>query len=136
MLLSSYGTANRLRFYLKKGTVWENIIFSVDSTIFDTEFNHIILVINRITNLVLLYINTIKDTFEGDISTLPIDSSNAANISWGAIHDGTLPYEGLIDEMRIYSGLPTLEKIEFLHTYPSGIAIPTRIHHLRQQKVA
>jgi len=137
-LFRSWSTDNRLCLRFMKGGVGMGSIvsFSADTTPFDTEFNHIVLEINRITDKAILYMNKVKDSVEIDISSVPIDASNTGNVSWGAWHDGSNPYEGLQDELRIYSGLPTLEKIEFLHTYPSGIAIPTRIHHLRQQKVA
>jgi len=38
----------------------------------------------------------------------------------GARDEGTYPYEGLEDELRVYTGLPTQEKIDFLYNHPSG----------------
>jgi len=131
------GTSNRLTCSLFKGGVGiNNAPFSTDTDPFDAIWNHIVLVFNRTTDKALLYMNTIKDSIETDISSSPVDSSNTGVLTWGAYQTGVLAYEGGLDEMRIYTGVPTQEKIDFLHDYPSGIAIPTRIHHLRQQKIA
>jgi len=124
----------KLLIYLRKAGAITQQLF--DATPFDAAWQHNILVIKRTVQKALLYFNSVKDVQEGDLSSMAADVSNTGNMSWGAQQAGGAPYEGLLDEMRIYSGLPTLEKIGFLHTYPSGIAIPTRIHHLRQQKVA
>lgn len=120
--LSSYGVDDRLNFYFRKGNVGiSNTLFSIATTPFDTEFNHIALVVNRTIDRVLLYMNLVKDATEIDISSVPADGSNAGNVRWGRRVSG-LPYEGLLDELRIYSGLPTLEKIKFLFDNPGGIA--------------
>lgn len=119
--LFSNGTNNRL-YFVFSGTgagVWGP--FSVDSTVFDTIFNHIVLVINRTTDKAILYMNTTKDDTEIDISALPVDASNTGRLSWGARNNGSNPYEGVLDEMRIYTGVPTQEDIDFLFKRPDGI---------------
>ncbi len=121
MRLSSFGTANRLFWHSRKSAVTIEGEFSTASAPFDTEFNHIVLIINRTTNKTILYVNNIKYTTEIDISAHPTDCSNTGNLSWGARNDGVLPCEGLIDEMRIYSGIPTEEMIEYLYRHPDGI---------------
>ncbi len=121
MELGSSGSSNRVVLILAKSGVSLLNAFSVASTIFDTEWNHIILVINRTTDKALLYFNTIKDSTEIDISSLPIDSSNIGNLSWGARNDGSAPYEGALDGMRIYTGVPTQEIINWLYWEPYAI---------------
>ena len=101
---------------------FNNVPWSTTTTPFDTNLNHIVIIINRTTDKALLYMNTIKDSVEIDISSVPADISNEANVSWGARHDGILPYEGILDEMRVYSGLPTQEKINTLYRIPGGFA--------------
>ena len=120
IVLFSTGTTNRLRFGLKSGGVGVLTDFSTDSTPFDTELNHIVLVVNRTTDLATVYVNTIKDTTEIDISSCPADCRNTGNVSWGARNNGLSPYEGLLDECRIYSGLPTESDILALYTNPGG----------------
>ena len=119
--LSSHAHANRI--FLEIGKDGNSVAgsFSVNSAPFDTIWNHVVLVINRTTDKALLYINTVKDATEIDISALPFDISNTGRLAWGAANDGWAPFEGILDEMRIYTGVPTQEKIDFLHDYPSGI---------------
>ena len=137
MHLSSAGTANRIRFYMNKSAVACNVTFSIASAPFDAFWHHLVLVVNRTTDKALLYIDTIVDAIEGDCSGLPADCSNTDNVHWGnSLVAPARPYEGGLDELRIYTGLPTQEKIDFLHDYPSGISIPARMYHLRQQKIA
>ena len=122
ILLYSSGTNNRLQLGLIKGGNGAlGSPFSTSSTPFDTEFNHIVLVINRTSDLALLYVNTIKDTTEIDLSVLPADCSNAARLSWGASASGGAPYEGILDECRIYNRVLTQSDIDFLFNNPGGI---------------
>jgi len=122
IILSSNAVSNQMRFvFYKDGPTFAGN-FSTATTPFDTAFNHIVLVINRLTSKAILYMNKVKDADELDISAVPADGSNAGNVAWGGMHNGVNPYEGLQDELRIYSGLPTLEKIKFLFDNPGGIA--------------
>ncbi len=118
--LSSYAHANRVFLEIKKGGTGVAGPFSVSSAPFDTEWNHIVLVINRIIDKALLYMNTVKDTTEIDISALPFDISNTGRLAWGAANDGWAPFEGGLDEMRIYTGEPTQAKIDYLYNHPEG----------------
>ncbi len=121
LFLSSGGTNNRLNLFFKKGGVGiSNTLFSVNTTPFDTIRNHIVLVINRITDLALVYINTIKDTTEIDISSVPADGSNAGDVLWGRRLDG-FSYEGDLNEMQIHTGAPTQEIINWLYWEPYAI---------------
>ncbi len=123
--LCSATTSNRLRFEMRTNGVFSgNYNFSTATTPFDTKWNHIVLVVNRTTDLALLYMNTIKDAVELDISACATDASNDGNVSWGARESGAIPYEGRLDEMRIYTGVPTQAKIDFLYNNPSGVFIP------------
>lgn len=119
--LYSYGTINQLYFILIKDGIGYWNSFSVDSAPFNTLWNHTVFVINRATNKALIYVNKIKDSIERDISSVPLDCSNTGNIVWGARNAGYGPYEGALDEMRIYTGIPTQEDIDFLFKRPDGI---------------
>ena len=118
LILYSSGTANRLAWTMRKGAAVIASAFSVDSAPFDTVFNHIILVCNRTTDRMLLYVNTIKDSVEIDISSMPADISNTANLSWGARHDGISPYEGLIGNCLVGKGILSQEEINWLYREP------------------
>ena len=122
--LNSYGTANRLFMHFEKNDITVSVPFSATTQPFDTLWNHIILEINRTSDKAIVYMNTIKDATEIDVSALPADISNAANVQWGAWGAGNLPYEGALDELRIYTGVPTQAKIDFLYNNPSGVFIP------------
>ncbi len=118
--LSSYAHANRVFLEIKKDGTGVAGPFSVATTPFDTEWNHIVLVINRTTDKALLYMNTVKDTTEIDISALPFDISNTGRLAWGAANDGWAPFEGAHDELRIYTGVPTQAEIDYLYNHPEG----------------
>ena len=127
ILVDSYIANNRMRFFMRKGGSIVSSPFSVGSAAFDTNWNHIAVVINRTIDKSILYINKVKDATEIDLSTLPNDCSNAANISWGARHEGASPYEGRLDECRVYDRLLTTDEIDYLHDHPGGnIAIQRR----------
>ena len=105
-----------------------------NSNPFDTLWNHVVFEINRTTNKVLCYWNTVKDVIEIDISSLPVDISNTGNIAWGAQHDGFYPYEGMLDELRIYTGEPTQAEIDLLYNNPGApLKSTTRIRNLRRK---
>ncbi len=115
------GTSNLVRLFFVKGGTLVDGTFSASSGPFDAERNHVVLIVNRTTDLATLYVNAVKDAIEIDVSTLAADSSNTGNIAWGAVHDGTDPYEGILDECRIYTGIPTEAQIQFLFDNPGGI---------------
>ena len=116
--LSSYGTGNVLRFasYIDGIGVAENF----NAAPFDTNWNHIVIIVNRTTDKVLCYMNNVKDVVEIDISLASADLSCAGNLSWGAKLVSSNPYEGILDELRVYDGLPADGIIEFLYNNPSG----------------
>ena len=118
--LYSLGTDSQFAFILVKGGVFQDYIFSFNLDIFDATWRHIILVINRTTDKILCYVDTVKDATELNIDTLPADISNTGNVIWGSRATGLNPYEGLLDEGRIHQGLPTQAKIEYLFKHPSG----------------
>ena len=120
----TYSTQNRLNFLFEKNNlgVTGNTPFSTATTPFDTNRNHIILSVNRITDKAIAYMNTVKDATEIDISACPADCSNAGNIAWGSLHDGAYPYEGVLDELYVFLGIPTQEQIQFLFDNPGGTA--------------
>ena len=119
IILRSDGVVNRLKFLFRKTVVFE-VIFSTDSAPFDTVWHHIVITVDRITDLVCLYVDTVKDSVEGDLSSLPYDCSNTGRLSWGARQEGANPYEGLIDEPRVYNRVLTETEIGFLYAHPSG----------------
>ena len=116
----SNGTDNRLNLYFEKSGVTVFSAFSVDSAPFNAEINHIVLVINRTTNLATVHINNVKDSVEIDISTVSKDASNTGNIAWGAKNNGDSPFEGWEDELRIYNRILIFEEIKYLYNYPTG----------------
>ncbi len=117
--LYSLGTDSRFAFIIVKGGVFQDYIFSLNLDIFDATWRHIILVINRTIDKILCYVDTVKDATELNIDTLPADVSNTGNVVWGSRVTGSNPYEGGLDEMRIYTGVPT--EAEVLALYNDGI---------------
>ena len=119
--LTAYLTNDALFFVLYKGGVGSAANFTINFGVFDTIWNHIVFVINRITDKAIVYVNTIKDPVERTLAASPADCSNIGNISWGARPNGTAPYEGALDELRIYTGVPTQEIINWLYWEPYAI---------------
>ena len=113
--LSSDAFANRVFLEIKKDGTGVASPFSVGSAPFDTIWNHIVLVINRITDKALLYMNTVKDATEMNISMIAFDASNTGRLAWGAANDGWSPYEGLLDDLRIYNRILTEPEIEKIY---------------------
>ena len=105
--LSSFGIANQLSLFIRVASVTyiSNLPFSIVSAPFDTLEHHIVLIINRITDKALLYMDKVKDTTEIDFSSTPADISNIGNLSFGAQNNGTLPSEVILKDMAIYDGL-------------------------------
>ena len=117
--LRSNGTNNQLTGSLIKGGVSASANFSStggdgSSNIFDTDWHHLVLSINRTDNRLKLWVDSKKNVTEIDISTLPSDSSNTGRLSFGAMADGTQCLNGKIDEVRVYTGVPTTANIEEL----------------------
>ncbi len=122
MFLMSNSTNNRLSLYIEKNNIlYIFTAFSAGTAPFDTLWNHIVFVINRTTDKALLYMNRVKDATEIDLSAMPADISNAGNIAWGANAFGATPYEGALAEMRIYTGVPTQEIINWLYWEPYAL---------------
>ncbi len=120
--LMSNLTNNRLVLYIEKNNiVYIFAAFSTGTAPFDTIWNHIVLEINRITDKAIVYMNTVKDATEIDLSAMPADISNTGNVAWGANVVGGGPYEGALDELRIYTGEPTQAEIDALYNYPEGL---------------
>ncbi len=119
MHLSANLTENRIRFYINKSATASNTIFSTASAPFDTNWHHIVLVVNRTTDKVLFYVDTVIDAVQGNSSGLPADASNSANISWGGRQDiPTRPYEGLLGNCLIGKGILSQEQINWLYREP------------------
>ena len=122
--LSSYGVVNRLNFFFKKGDVGvNNTQFSINTAPFDAIWNHIVLVINRFTDKALVYMNTVKDSTEIDISSVPADGSNTGNLLWGKRLTG-LYYEGLIGNCLVGKGILSQEEINWLYREPYAMFMP------------
>ena len=125
--LCSFGTANRLNFYFRKGDVGiPNTQFSTATMPFDTIWNHIVLEINRTTDKAVVYMNTVKDATEIDISTVPVDGSNIGNIEWGVRLNGLFPYEGLLGNCLLGKGILSQEEINWLYREPYAMFVPWR----------
>jgi hypothetical protein len=122
--ITSNGTSNQIQLYIESGASTATINFSTSSAAFDQKWHFIVVVLNRTTNKAYLYMDTIKDSVEGDISTLPSDLSTSGNWAFGARADnGSNPYDGAIDEVRLYKGMLTREEILFLYFNPKGKAV-------------
>ncbi len=120
--LAASATSNRLALSLRKVGVGLNLSpFSAGTAPFDTNWNHIVLEINRTTDLAFLYMNTIKDATEIDISSAPADVSNNSNFRWGVRNSSSFPYEGALADMQIYTGVPTQEIINWLYWEPYAL---------------
>lgn len=117
----SYGTTQKIRFGLYKNSFGATQTF--DTTVFDGLWHHIIFLVDRDTDKVHCYVDGIKDNNEVDLSVLPIDSSNDASLTIGSDTGLSFPYEGFIDEVRIYNRILTYDEILFLNNYPSGVKI-------------
>ncbi len=119
--LSAGTAANRLNLRFKKdGGGIANAQFSVATDPFDTKWNHIVLEINRTLDKAILYMNTVKDGTEIDISSVSADGSNAGDILWGARSDGYY-FEGRLNKCGIYTGVPTQEIINWLYWEPYAL---------------
>ncbi len=112
------GDTTRAHFlFVKSGTT---VSAPFDSVAFDGNLHHLVFVIDRSSDVVKLYMDGTKDAVEIDISSLPTDSSNTGNLSFGARSEGTRPYEGMIDEPRIYDKALNQEEVSYLYSNASG----------------
>lgn len=136
--LYSHATANRLAMAFRYGGLGFNLTpFSIDTTVFDTFWHHIVLVIDRTIDKALCYVDSIKDNVELDLSALPFDCSSTGSLSWGARNNGVIPYEGILDELRVYNRVLTKDEIDFLYKYPSGrISFEHFIEKIDSEKIA
>lgn len=118
--IDSAGVQNKLRFFISKsGTVIAPVFDN--SNPFDTIWHHIVVTINRITDKVLAYVDTIKDSVEGDLSTLPADCSNTGRLSWGARDNGVASYEGLLSNCMVHNRVLLQEEINWLYREPYAL---------------
>ena len=124
--LASSGTSNRFYLVFRESNLGVATALGIATQPFDTIWNHIVLEINRISDKAIIYMNTVKDATEIDISSVPADASNAGDITWGSRNNAAAPYEGGLDEMRINTGVPTQKKIDFLYNYPDGTVVLRR----------
>ncbi len=85
---------------------------------FDALRHHIVITINRTIDKAFAYIDSIKDSVETDLSSLPADSSNTGRLSWGARDSGVASYEGLLSDLLLYNLALTQEKINWLYREP------------------
>ncbi len=116
--LYSVGTDSQFAFILVKGGVYQDYVFSFNLDIFDGTLRHIVVAINRTTDKILCYVDTVKDATELNIDTLPADISNTGNVILGSRSGGFNPYEGILDECRIYDRVLTQEEISWLYREP------------------
>jgi hypothetical protein len=116
--IAIFEVTDKIGFIINKGGTYVLGTFSTD--VFDITYHHIVLVVNRTTDKVLCYLDTVKDAIEIDISALPADCSNSGNLAWGAYHNGVYPSEVILDEMRLYTGVPTQNDIDVLHDNPGA----------------
>ena len=103
IMIRSDGATNALEFFMRKNPI--QVTGTFNAAPFDTNWNHIAIIVNRTTDIALCYLNSIKDAVEIDLSTLPADSSNTGNVTFGARSDASSFYEGDIKDMAIYDGL-------------------------------
>ncbi len=116
----SNATQQRIGILIEKDSAYSLTIFNAFTNPFDTIWNHIVILANRVTDTLNLYLNNIVDPINGDLSSLPIDCSNNANLVFGAYADGSYPYEGLIDEINVYDHVLSEAEINFLFNNPNG----------------
>ncbi|MFH1904736.1 MAG: PKD domain-containing protein [bacterium] len=98
--MSVRGDRNRLAFELCDGSALRIQLFSSDNAIPDDEWVHVTVTADR-DDLAKVYINGIFNN-SVSISTQDGDLSNALNKRIGATLTGDAPFNGIIDEVRIY----------------------------------
>lgn len=119
IVIRSNGAVNQLNVFLEKtGTA---VDANFNAAPFDTDWHHIVVLVDRTNDLILVYLDAVKDTIESDISSLAADITNTGRVSFGARDDGLVPYDGQLDELRIYSRLLNEEEIQFLYDHPAGL---------------
>ncbi len=119
-------TSNAIGIQIDKGAV-NLVTYFTNTNPFDTIWNHIVVVVNRITDKCLCYMNTIKDPIEMDLATLPDDCSNTGAVVWGSRYSsGSVFFEGALGNLQIHTGVPTQELINWLYREPYAIFVPWR----------
>ena len=100
--------SNTLRTIINDGT---NSISSTDVPFDHDEWVHYVIVINRINNHLLAYVNGINKA-QDDISHIGnISPVNTLTIN----HSGNWRYNGLIDDVRIYNRLLSENEIKWMY---------------------
>ncbi|MEJ2248047.1 MAG: LamG domain-containing protein [Candidatus Lokiarchaeota archaeon] len=117
--IHSDGANNALKLTIKVSGE-SDIVVTFDSAPFDESWHHIVILIDRNNDIINVFMDCVKDNVVGDLSAAISNLSNSGNLAIGAVNDGTSPYEGLIDEIRIYKGVLTFNEIRFLFLYPNG----------------
>jgi len=118
IFISTYGGSQQLYLHLEKNNVQATNNWS-DLLAFDATWHHVVVTVNRTTDLATAYMDGSASSSTLDLSSLPADISNAANVAWGNTHDGgggTYELNGKIDEPRIYNRALTADEISALYT--------------------
>jgi hypothetical protein len=131
--LSSYQSRDQLYFVLNDGVNGASTQFTNGAGGLDGNWNHIVIVIDRTTDKVYLYLNKVKDAIEGDISAVG-DADNTADLAFGAVDSGSSPYRGSFDEIRFYNKALSQSEVDFLYDNPNGIGINSLIGGTRNVK--
>jgi hypothetical protein len=86
----------------------------------DDQWYHFALVIDATNAVVKLYINGILHPDEYAMGSYASAFENAADFAIGATDTGSAPYNGYIDEFRIYDRVLTELEVQALYRNPSG----------------
>ena len=116
--LRSYATNTYLQFGFLLGVLNYNGTFS-DLVCFDDTWHHIVLVVEDSVGA-SLWMDGVKSS--STVSWGVAGWENTGRLSFGAMDDGTVPYDGLIDDVRIYNKALTTTEISNLYLHPNSIA--------------
>lgn len=114
------GSSDDLYFQLGAGSAFGDR--TIDILPFDGDWHHIVATVNRTDDLAKLYCDGKKSSVDTDLSSMSADISNSANISWGALDDGTYPFNGLLDDCRIYDAELTAAQIHDLFVFDRALS--------------
>lgn len=93
---------------------------STNNALTAATWQHVAVVYNRTESTLTMYVDGVVDTVHTGVVSMLDDSDGFAVGSLG----GSLYFNGLLDDVRIYGRCLSIEEVEFLHNSGSGTAVP------------